>query len=181
MAQPQLTPQRKKKHSIGRRIRRIVLLLLLVYAIVAVLPYAFPPKAQLAENWLENALSDANVDSATMLETGSEALDMRLRLIAGAQSSIQAGSYIYAMDESGTQVTAALLAAADRGVRVQLIIDGLIGFAASDMGAKVFGEEKAKEVLAHAEAIKAAGAKYCDCPACAACEAILKHKEELIG
>lgn len=128
MAQPQLTPQRKKKHSIGRRIRRIVLLLLLVYAIVAVLPYAFPPKAQLAENWLENALSDANVDSATMLETGSEALDMRLRLIAGAQSSIQAGSYIYAMDESGTQVTAALLAAADRGVRVQLIIDGLIGF-----------------------------------------------------
>ena len=60
-------------------------------------------------------------------------------------------------------------------------LDGLIGFAASDMGAKVFGEEKAKEVLAHAEAIKAAGAKYCDCPACAACEAILKHKEELIG
>lgn len=60
-------------------------------------------------------------------------------------------------------------------------IDGLIGFAASDMGAKVFGEEKAKEVLAHAEAIKAAGAKYCDCPACAACEAILKHKAELIG
>ena len=103
MAQPQLTPQRKKKHSIGRKIRRIVLLLLLVYAIVAVLPYAFPPKAQLAENWLENALSDANVDSATMLETGSEALDMRLRLIAGAQSSIQAGSYIYAMDESGTR------------------------------------------------------------------------------
>ena len=49
------------------------------------------------------------------------------------------------------------------------------------LGAKVFGEEKAKEVLAHAEAIKAAGAKYCDCPACAACEAILKHKEELIG
>lgn len=45
-------------------------------------------------------------------------------------------------------------------------IDGLIGFAASDMGAKVFGEEKAKEVLAHAEAIKAAGAKYCDCPGC---------------
>ena len=60
-------------------------------------------------------------------------------------------------------------------------IDGLIGFAASDIGAKVFGEEKAKEVLAHAKAIKAAGAKYCDCPACAACEAILKHKAELIG
>lgn len=60
-------------------------------------------------------------------------------------------------------------------------IDGLIGFAASDMGCEGLRRGKAKEVLAHAEAIKAAGAKYCDCPACAACEAILKHKEELIG
>lgn len=70
---------------------------------------------------------------------------------------------------------------AEAGRRLQPIQTGLIGFAASDMGAKVFGEAKAKEVLAHAKAIKAAGAKYCDCPACAACEAILKHKEELIG
>ena len=29
--------------------------------------------------------------------------------------------------------------------------------------------------------IKAAGAKYCDCPACAAVEAILSKKEELLG
>ena len=49
------------------------------------------------------------------------------------------------------------------------------------VGAMAITGEKAKEVLAHAEAIKAAGARYCDCPACAACEAILKHKEELIG
>ena len=60
-------------------------------------------------------------------------------------------------------------------------IDGLIAFAGSDMGAKVFGAEKAKKLLVHAESIKAAGAKYCDCPACAACEKILAHKDELIG
>ncbi|MDO4285645.1 MAG: molecular chaperone Hsp90 [Eubacteriales bacterium] len=58
-------------------------------------------------------------------------------------------------------------------------IDGLIGFAESEMGAKVFGEEKTKEVAAHAKQIKASGAKYCDCPACAACEAILAKKEEM--
>lgn len=52
-------------------------------------------------------------------------------------------------------------------------IDGLIGFAGSEMGEQVFGTEKAKEVKAHAEEIKAAGAKYCDCPACQAVEAIL--------
>lgn len=60
-------------------------------------------------------------------------------------------------------------------------VDGLIAFAGSDAGAKVFGEEKAKAVLAHAKEIKAAGAKYCDCPACQAAEAILEKKDELLG
>mgnify|MGYP007060794630 FL=1 len=59
-------------------------------------------------------------------------------------------------------------------------IDGLIGFAESDMGAKVFGAEHAKEVAAHGREIKAAGAKYCDCPACAAAEAILSKKDALL-
>lgn len=58
-------------------------------------------------------------------------------------------------------------------------IDGLIGFAGSEMGEKVFGAEKAKEVKAHAEEIKAAGAKYCDCPACQPVEAILRKMELL--
>lgn len=52
-------------------------------------------------------------------------------------------------------------------------IDGLIGFAGSEAGAAVFGAEKAKEVEAHAKEVKAAGGKYCDCPACTACEVIL--------
>ena len=60
-------------------------------------------------------------------------------------------------------------------------IDGLIAFAESDMGAKVFGADMAKSVAAHGKEIKAAGARYCDCPACAACEAILAKKDELLG
>ena len=60
-------------------------------------------------------------------------------------------------------------------------IDGLIAFAKSEMGPKVFGgEEAAKGVAEHGEKIKAAGAIYCDCPACAAAEAILSKKDELI-
>ena len=59
-------------------------------------------------------------------------------------------------------------------------IDGLIGFAGSEAGVGVFGAEMAKNVLAHAEEIKAAGAEYCDCPACAACKAILDKKAELL-
>ena len=59
-------------------------------------------------------------------------------------------------------------------------VDGLIGFAESEMGAQVFGAVKAKEVAAHAKEIKAAGATYCDCPACAAAEAILEKKDDIL-
>lgn len=60
-------------------------------------------------------------------------------------------------------------------------VDGLREFAESPMGAVVFGgEEAAKGVADHARAIKAAGALYCDCPACAAVEAILSRKEDML-
>lgn len=59
-------------------------------------------------------------------------------------------------------------------------IDDLIGFAGSEAGVGVFGAELAKNILAHAKEIKAAGAEYCDCPACAACKAILDKKAELL-
>lgn len=59
-------------------------------------------------------------------------------------------------------------------------IDMLIAFAESEGGAKVFGDA-AKGVAEHAKEIKAAGAKYCDCPACAAAEAILGKKDMLLG
>ena len=57
-------------------------------------------------------------------------------------------------------------------------VDGLIAFAGSEAGVKV-GEEMAKNVLAHAEEIKKNGAKFCDCPACTACAAIIAKKAEL--
>ena len=58
-------------------------------------------------------------------------------------------------------------------------IDGLIAFAESEMGAKVFGDNAAN-VAAHAHELKNAGKKYCDCPACAACEAILEKKDAML-
>lgn len=60
-------------------------------------------------------------------------------------------------------------------------IDELIAFAQSDAAIQVFGAEMAKEAAAHGKEIKAAGACYCDCPACAAAAAILAKKEELLA
>ena len=45
---------------------------------------------------------------------------------------------------------------------------------------QVFGAEAAPGVAAHGREIKAAGAKYCDCPACAAAAAILEKKDLLL-
>lgn len=59
-------------------------------------------------------------------------------------------------------------------------IDGLISFAESEHGAQVFGADTAKNIAAHAKEIKAAGAKYCDCPACSAVAAILEKKDRLL-
>ncbi|MCI7301375.1 molecular chaperone Hsp90 [Ihubacter massiliensis] len=58
-------------------------------------------------------------------------------------------------------------------------IDTLIAFAESDAGAEVFGDD-AKNVAAHAKEIKAAGAEYCDCPACMVVAEILEKKDDML-
>lgn len=55
----------------------------------------------------------------------------------------------------------------------------LEAFAESEAGIKVFGD-KAGQIAAHAREIRAAGAKYCDCPACTAVAAILEKKDEML-
>ena len=59
-------------------------------------------------------------------------------------------------------------------------IDTLISFAESEGGSQCFGADAAKNIAAQAKEIKAAGAKYCDCPACVAVAAILEKKESLL-
>lgn len=59
-------------------------------------------------------------------------------------------------------------------------IDTLIQFAQSSAGSKLFGAEAARGIAAHAKEIKAAGAGFCDCPACAAVAEILEKKTLLL-
>jgi hypothetical protein len=57
----------------------------------------------------------------------------------------------------------------------QTTIDSLIAFVGSDRGKQIFGEEGAAKMLAHSQARKEAGAKFCDCAACKPCHELL-HK-----
>jgi cardiolipin synthase len=61
----------------------------------------------------------------TMLDTGPRRLDALLALIDGAERTLRMIYYIYADDETGARVLAALIAACERGVAVALIVDGL--------------------------------------------------------
>ena len=58
-------------------------------------------------------------------------------------------------------------------------IDNLIAFAGSEEGAKYFGADTAKNIAAHADAIKSAGGQYCDCPACTIVAEILAKKGQM--
>ena len=67
-------------------------------------------------------------------------------------------------------VTGALLQEAKEDL---CTIEHTIGFFESPAAEKIFGAEKAKAMAAHAKEIQAQGAKWCDCPACAACVKLL--------
>ena len=55
-----------------------------------------------------------------------------------------------------------------------------VGTAEEAEATKAYIAELEDDILAHAKEIKADGAAYCDCPACAACKAILDKKAELL-
>ena len=60
-------------------------------------------------------------------------------------------------------------------------IDDLVPFAHSEIAVQIFGAEGAKKFAAHADELKASGAKYCDCGACAPGVEILANKEILLA
>ena len=62
-----------------------------------------------------------------------------------------------------------------------LPIEACIAFSQSEAGIQLFGAELAKMMGAHAREVKAAGGKFCDCPACVAGLAILEKKAALLG
>ena len=60
-------------------------------------------------------------------------------------------------------------------------VEDLVPFAHSETAVQIFGAEGAKKFAAHADDLKASGAKYCDCGACAPGVEILNNKEILLA
>ncbi|MCR5438624.1 MAG: heat-shock protein Hsp90 [Selenomonas sp.] len=58
-------------------------------------------------------------------------------------------------------------------------IDEVIDLFSSAAGQKLVGVETAAQMVAHFKEVKAAGGKWCDCPACKIGRSILDNKEVL--
>lgn len=119
-------PKKSKRQK--EKLLAVFPIIFFIYLFAALYPYAVVPEysnpAQI-EKMVKSIGPEGN--RALILVSGEEALHARIHAIANAQESIIISSYVFADDGSGHQVASALMAAADRGVKIRIITDGLIG------------------------------------------------------
>ena len=127
---------RKKKGILKRILRSILWLLILgtLYSIVVgYLPFAHAPALSdalrdEAESRAEEMAHDIETDDrAAILETRTQALDERIRLISQAKRELILTTYDCRDGESTRDILCAVLKKADEGVRVRILIDGVAG------------------------------------------------------
>ncbi|MFV8819408.1 phospholipase D family protein [Haliea sp. E17] len=121
--------------SRGRTTRLVVLLAALLLSACSSLPsldnrsasYAPPPDATTALAQYARPMLDKHPGESGFkpLVDGEDAFIARLRLIAVAEKTVDAQYYIWHDDLTGRVLHYALLQAADRGVRVRLLLDDL--------------------------------------------------------
>jgi len=85
---------------------------------------ALPPARESALGGVFGPPDEGEASAFAPLDGGDEGLDVRLALTEAAEASIDAQSYLWHADACGSLLLDRLLAAADRGVRVRLLIDG---------------------------------------------------------
>ena len=103
----------------------------LLYAVLTVIFVPLPQKEATGELWnqYEARLStDAAQERVKNIESADDALLWRLRLIESAEKEIVFSTFDLRADESGQDLMAAIYGAAQRGVQVRVIVDGLNGF-----------------------------------------------------
>ena len=122
--------KQKKKKSATRRIVGITLLLLFVYLVYFIVGMCVPflPLKRTAPGTRDPASYRGDgtpwVERASVIEENSDALDWRLKLIDAATDSVSFVTYQFREGESTTLLAEALKRAAERGVRVRIIVDG---------------------------------------------------------
>ncbi|MDD6995438.1 MAG: phospholipase D-like domain-containing protein [Candidatus Borkfalkiaceae bacterium] len=113
--------QKDKRKKLYKKIALAVILALAAYIFLSgYIPPLIRKKA--ADSPTFNA--SISSERAAVIDDNTDALLYRLRLIESAKEEICLSTYSYYDDESGNDVACALYAAADRGVKVKILIDG---------------------------------------------------------
>lgn len=107
-----------------RKMSKWLLILLLIYIVIGALaPYVRHVPAGDDTRLPESAQGER----VMWVESNEDALFWRLRLIESAQEEIILSTFDFRADEAGGDVLSALYNAAERGVKVRVLIDGING------------------------------------------------------
>lgn len=124
----------EKESSLFRKlpVRRIILILILLYLGTLIVPYI--PHKKISASFQEKLEKQtfygdgSDAERITYIEDNTEALLYRIRMIEEAQDEIIFSTFDFNADTAGKDVMALFLDAADRGVKVSMIVDGISGF-----------------------------------------------------
>ena len=125
-----------KRRKLMKRIilGAVILLVVLIAAIVACALISYHKQPELTADEI-NQLDEQGIwkertsaERARIIEDNDEALKERIRMISNAKSEIILSTFDFRSDDSGKLMLGALIDAADRGVSVNVIVDGVSGF-----------------------------------------------------
>lgn len=117
----------------GKTILKLLLALLAVYLLVLILGCVVVPlqHKRVTENQrsaVATAMESKKQEERLLcIDDNAQALLWRLRLIEAAQEEIAFSTFDFGDDESAQDMMSALLAAAERGVQIRLLVDGVNG------------------------------------------------------
>lgn len=123
-------PKPRKKRRVLRIALSALFLYLLYFAVGALAPFAVQPQVSASFQAAFNPSifrSGGSTDRAALVVDNQDALDLRLHMISQARESIILASFDIRDCESGRDLFAALLAASERGVKIQILWDGVSG------------------------------------------------------
>lgn len=125
-------PVKKRVKHIIIAIPLIILLLAIGIVSTALIAYRKQPKLSAAD---KKALDTTDIwktktqpERATIIEENDMALKERVRMISQAKSELILSTFDFRADDSGKVILGALIDASDRGVTVNVVVDGVSGF-----------------------------------------------------
>lgn len=118
----------KKYIGILAKITGFILIVILAVNMILPLIKRNPDAAyekELEQTTFTEEAGKKNAERIRCIDDNEEALLWRLRMIGNAKKSIVLSTFDLRPDDSGTKIIAALYTAVERGVQVQILIDGI--------------------------------------------------------